>query len=71
MAYKIQKLGGQYNVANHRLLSSCKSILGAQNVIAVYVFLRNSFVVLGKYDCFVHITFIQLMLDYAMNTNLF
>ena len=58
MAYKIQKLGGQYNVANHRLLSSCKSILDAQNVIAVYVFVRNSFVVLGKYDGFVHITFI-------------
>ena len=56
-------LGGQYNVASHLLLSSCKSILDAQNFIAVYVFLSNSFVVLGKYNCFVHITFIYFMLD--------
>ena len=63
MAYIIKMLGGQYNDASHLLLSSCKSIFDTENFIAVYVFLRNSFVVLRKYDCFLHITFIWLMLD--------
>ena len=55
VSYIIQLLGGQFNVANHLLPLSCKSILDAENFIAVYILLRNSFVVLGKYDCFVHI----------------